>query len=40
MKKWLHATGIGGLYIFKNYILEYIKEEVASCHSNRRIKYF
>jgi hypothetical protein len=39
MKKWLHATVIGGLNIFRSYILEYINEEVASCHSNRRIKY-
>jgi hypothetical protein len=29
MKKWLHSTVIGGLNIFKNYILEYINEEVA-----------
>lgn len=39
MKKWLHATIIGRLNIFKHYILEYINEKVSSCHSNRRIKY-
>jgi hypothetical protein len=37
---WLHATVIEGLNISINYILEYIKEEVASCHSIRGTKYF
>jgi hypothetical protein len=40
LKKWLHATVIVGLNIFIKYILEHIKEEVASCHITRWIKYF
>jgi hypothetical protein len=39
-KKWLQATVLWGLNIFINYILEYIKEEVTSCHSIRGIQYF
>jgi len=39
-KKWLQATVLGGLNILINYILEYIKEEVASCYSIRWVKYF
>jgi hypothetical protein len=39
-KKWLHATEIGGFNNFINHSLEYITEEVASCHRNRGIQYF
>ena len=39
-KKCLHATVLGGLSILINYILEYIKVEVALFHIVRGIKYF
>jgi hypothetical protein len=31
---------VGGLNIFIYYILEYINEEMASCHSNRGLNIF
>jgi len=37
---WLHAPGIGGLNIFLKCIVGYIKVKVASCPSNKRVKYF
>jgi hypothetical protein len=40
MKKWLHATVLGGINTFINYILDYINLEMASCHSIRGNKYF
>jgi len=40
IKEVASCNCIRGFNIFLNYILEYIKEEMASCHSTGGNKYF